>query len=699
MIKKRILISLLFLFSAFLFFSFQSTQAQSFTLKLQGRSPGQLGLDPRTAVTWPTSAGLSVVAKGEKVYLQADTAGTGISFAWAITQKPAGSAAALDSTGTRGNSFTADSTGSYTVTVTVGAKTLTQNIFVSTYRGSSINQNCAPCHQTPKTSDKYNKWRVSSHATMYKRGISGLLAVSNGNGIYGTYCVKCHTTGWDPTLNNGNYGYRAKVTGWDTTWYKPAAPVNDIVTIPQGDSSRWVKLQTQFPTVEPVATIGCEQCHGPANDHAMTADPTKVDVSINGGVCNQCHDAPNRYIIGSQWAMSNHATLKLSSEEAGRTACYPCHSGNAIIKFAKNKTTPGYNVTEDNIPSIACASCHDPHGNANPSSVRLVALDSLANGYKPTSTPGFKSGTGGMCMNCHRARENSFVRVTNQAKKFADRFYPHYSPQSDMLLGANGYEYDLTITGQNTHAFLPNSCATCHMAPNPDSTANPNGEANHLMTMKENEKDRIYACKGCHPSVTTSFNDVKAKSDYDGDGTVEGAQSEIQGLLDKLKAVLPKDSTGEVVTMAKDSMLVKNHPGYPRILPAMWDYYFVRNDWSKGVHNAKYAVALLQRSLAQVTGVEQVNNKTMPSTFTLEQNYPNPFNPVTTISFSVPENANITITVYDAVGKEIATLFRGNLNPGNYKVQWNPANAASGIYYYKLSTDKFSEVKKMVFLK
>ncbi|MCU7494519.1 MAG: T9SS type A sorting domain-containing protein [Ignavibacteria bacterium] len=698
MAKNKILISFFVIVPVLLLLSFHSLHAQTLTITLEGKSPGQLQLT-ETSQTWPVFSGLPVVPLGKKVFLSADTTAGGDTtvqapmVTWTLTAKPNGSTASFEQSGTSStNSFTADMRGLYTITATIGSKTATQNIFVSVFKGITLTKNCAPCHQTPKTVNKFPQWSQSAHATMYKRGITGGLF-----GEYGTYCVKCHTTGWDSTLNNGNFGYKAKITGWDTTWYKPRKPVNDTIHITPGDSSRWVLLETQYQSVDSVANIGCEQCHGPATDHAMTADPTKVAVSLQGSVCNVCHDLSPSYVVGSDWRQSNHATMPLSGEEAGRTACYPCHSGSAIVKFAKNKTAPGYNATQDNFPSIACASCHDPHMSANnTSSVRLTTLDSLVNGYKPQNP----TGTGSMCMNCHHARENSQVRVTNQATKFADRFYPHYSPQSDMFLGANGYEYGQNFTGQGTHKnIMANACVDCHMVANPDTSVNRFAEANHFMKMVDQQgKDRVYVCKPCHPSVNTSFDEVKASSDYDGNGTIEGVQTEIRGLLDKLKAVLPKDSTGEVVTMARDSMIVKNFPGYPKILPAMWDYYFVKNDWSYGVHNSRYAVSLLQASLAQVTGVEKSNNN-IPRIYALEQNYPNPFNPATTIQFSVPENADVTLKVYDAVGREVATLHSGVLITGNYKIVWNASNLASGVYYYRLSSEKFSMVKKMVFLK
>jgi len=683
---KKLLISFLLLqvlsFSSILV-------AQNFTLKIQSRSPGELNLDPVTSQTWQISTGLRVNPLGKPVYLLADTTGAGVTYAWVLTTKPNGSATLLDSSGTMGNSFTPDVTGLYTVSVTVGSRTLTKDIFISTFRGNSLTQDCAPCHQGE--TDKYDEWQASGHATMYKRGITGLLGVENGQGTYGDYCSKCHTTSWNPDAANGNFKYLSIQTGWDTTWYKPAELVDGRITIPEGDSTRWVNLVTNFPTVEKVANIGCESCHGPANDHAMTGDPTKVDVSIEGGACLQCHDAPPQYNTGTQWKASAHSTLHLSGEATARTTCFPCHRGAAFVKFAKNPTNPGYDLAEDDIHTISCATCHEPHT----LELRLTTLDTLANGYVPESDPDVVGGNGYLCMNCHHARENSVTRVNSQQVRFRDRFYPHYSPQADMFLGANAYEYDLDITGIGTHQFIENACVTCHMSPDPEEQF---PVQNHVMTMRDEEgNERVEVCQPCHGNIT-SFNEVMAKSDYDGDGSVEGTQTEIIGLLDQLRAILPKDTSGEPVTMAIDSMLVKNDPNYPRNLPAIYNYYFVKNDWSEGVHNSAYAVALLQASLSRVTGV-QVTDDLQPDKYSLEQNYPNPFNPATQIEFSIPEETFVSLVIYDVTGHEVATLQRGRLKSGNYSVNWNAGGFASGIYYYKLETNNYSVTKKMILLK
>lgn len=87
--------------------------------------------------------------------------------------------------------------------------------------------------------------------------------------------------------------------------------------------------------------------------------------------------------------------------------------------------------------------------------------------------------------------------------------------------------------------------------------------------------------------------------------------------------------------------------------------------------------------------------------YALRQNYPNPFNPTTTIAFSVPKNEFVTLKVYDVAGKEVAVLVNEYKTSGNYEVQFSTAslNLSSGIYFYKLQTGSFTDVKKMVLVK
>lgn len=94
-----------------------------------------------------------------------------------------------------------------------------------------------------------------------------------------------------------------------------------------------------------------------------------------------------------------------------------------------------------------------------------------------------------------------------------------------------------------------------------------------------------------------------------------------------------------------------------------------------------------------------------PSGFELKQNYPNPFNPSTAIKFSLPVNSNVTIMIYDMLGREVTKLIDEEKPAGSYILYWygkdnNGRLAASGIYFYKLETDKYySFIRKMVLLK
>ncbi len=96
------------------------------------------------------------------------------------------------------------------------------------------------------------------------------------------------------------------------------------------------------------------------------------------------------------------------------------------------------------------------------------------------------------------------------------------------------------------------------------------------------------------------------------------------------------------------------------------------------------------------TDIEQ---ETVPTEIVLAQNYPNPFNPVTVIKFMNPESGNIKLTVYDILGREVATLVNEYKPAGNYEVKFNAAGFASGTYLYVLQAGNYTQTKKMILLK
>lgn len=87
------------------------------------------------------------------------------------------------------------------------------------------------------------------------------------------------------------------------------------------------------------------------------------------------------------------------------------------------------------------------------------------------------------------------------------------------------------------------------------------------------------------------------------------------------------------------------------------------------------------------------------SSYSLNQNYPNPFNPSTEISFNVPKSGNVILKVYNLIGQEVKTLVNGMVEAGAHSVKFNAAGLNSGLYFYKLETESFSQVKKMTLMK
>ncbi len=130
-------------------------------------------------------------------------------------------------------------------------------------------------------------------------------------------------------------------------------------------------------------------------------------------------------------------------------------------------------------------------------------------------------------------------------------------------------------------------------------------------------------------------------------------------------------------------------------------YYRLKQTDLDGVGHSYSEILVVEPT--KTTGVAE---GFLPGTFRLEQNYPNPFNPSTMIEYTIAgvrgqgSGASVVrLTVYDVLGKEVATLVNGSQAPGTYSVQWNATGMPSGTYFYRLETATSSDVKKMVLAK
>lgn len=83
----------------------------------------------------------------------------------------------------------------------------------------------------------------------------------------------------------------------------------------------------------------------------------------------------------------------------------------------------------------------------------------------------------------------------------------------------------------------------------------------------------------------------------------------------------------------------------------------------------------------------------------LLQNYPNPFNPITTINYSIPSSQNVSIIIYDILGKKVIDLVNGYKETGDHSIEFDGSNLNSGVYFYVMNADNFVQTKRLVLVK
>lgn len=120
--------------------------------------------------------------------------------------------------------------------------------------------------------------------------------------------------------------------------------------------------------------------------------------------------------------------------------------------------------------------------------------------------------------------------------------------------------------------------------------------------------------------------------------------------------------------------------------------------------NSKYIFAgtdlngIWKMSITEITEIK-TDNINLPTFLSLYQNYPNPFNPTTKIKFGLPESGFTKLIVYDALGREVTTILKSEMSAGYHEVDFNASNLSSGIYFYRIQTNNFTDIKKMLLIK
>jgi hypothetical protein len=565
-------------------------------LALRAVTPGDISTYSLPSTT-QVSGGLGTVGLGEPLYLEVQV---DISYpasqlggvTWAISEAPSGSTATLAASPLGAKIpiaepsdrliyqvagrqlFRPDVHGLYVITAIVtinGTPTqLAQSYIAGTYVGVAV---CTQCHGGGLAQPLVTPWKTTEHASMFTNGVNGV----DGTG-YSAGCISCHTVGYDANskVNDGGFSAVASQLGWTFP-----------TTLQAGN------FQAMPGQLQAVANIQCENCHGPGSEHAnYGGDVIAVAIPSNSGACSQCHDEPTHHIKTAAWQNSVHAVT--TTDPAGNASCVGCHTGTGFIA-RMNGETP---ITETAYHSIDCYTCHEPHGVTQPSTashlIRNMASVTLADGTKVTSST---VGEGMLCMQCHQSRmAASAVPTTTGSAHFG----PHEGPQADMLMGTNGYTYGAKIPSSAHQYVTTNACIDCHMqtVAGTDPAFMKAGDHTFSTTYApagQTPEDLVGACQTCHGTDITSFNFPTFS--FDGSGNIQGVQDQVQTLLNQLSALLPPNN------QVKTSLSIDS-TWTPQQLEAAYNWLFVNNDGSKGVHNLDYAVGLLQASIANLQSTQ-----------------------------------------------------------------------------------------------
>ncbi len=584
------------------------------------------------------ASGLSAVGVGQPAYLEAlvnaaIAPSNILSVTWVLTNKPLGSAVELapsplgtnvptykmadryNNSGSRvfqvagRTMLLPDVTGQYTVVVrivaagTSGSTNLTQVVTAGTYMGAYV---CSLCHSGGAVAENtYVPWSKTAHATFFTRQIDG--GTDPATSHYGKNCISCHTVGYDANTNavNGGFDDVAKMLGWTF----PTVLTN----------GNWAAMPSDLKNL---ANIQCENCHGPGSEHAIAFGNTnlsnwpRLGVSFAAGDCAQCHDSKPNHVRSAEWNNSLHARTTRSPSGPSRAACARCHVASGFAAYAGTLgstnawtgTNPAYTAYE----AITCATCHDPHDASNPHQLRAAEVVTLGDGASVATIT--NAGAGSLCMNCHQSRSgsytNSLVGYPLGKPTYAggsSSFGPHDNPAADMLEGINGYTYGKVIPSSAHRFAVTNTCAGCHMQTVASTDPAFTKAGGHTFSMTYSNAsgvlvDKVDVCVKCHGPMN-SFDLVKI--DYNGDGVIEGIQTEVQKLADKLSTLMPNSTyraDGKYVAdgLVKSPSVKTNWPA--KFLQGAWNWQLVSYDLSKGVHNAAYAVGLLKASIGDLTG-------------------------------------------------------------------------------------------------
>lgn len=310
--------------------------------------------------------------------------------------------------------------------------------------------------------------------------------------------------------------------------------------------------------------VGPQGAQGPAGPQGPPGPAGEVAAADL--TCTECHN--DTTLIVSKEAQFRENSVHGTGESFIRgegTDCAGCH-GTEGAKARINAGLPPHDasvVGVTNVSPFDCRTCHNIH------TTYTRADFSLTGGAAPVAmerTGGtYDGGLGNLCANCHQIRNAPPTVTGGNVEITSSRFGTHLGVEAQMLLGVGG----LGVEGSPSahYQMVENTCVACHMGE----------EANHTYLPD------VARCQACHADA----------ENFD----MNGVQTEIQAMVDELTALFIENGMMNAETGLWIASTSSPATYTEAVADAMWNYNFVVQDQSMGVHNSAYARALLESAL------------------------------------------------------------------------------------------------------
>jgi len=442
-------------------------------------------------------------------------------------------------------------------------------------------ESCADCHGDGERYPYHVTWSTSAHA----RAFANLPPFAQTNAT----CLPCHTVG---------FGY------------------------PNG--------YTTAGGTEHLRGVQCENCHGPAGNHAVASGnlSRRPVVEKTSRLCGGCHTDAHQPTY-EEWLGSGHSRVDpelvapFTTNNVTRMAnCGPCHGGAVRLAMMANPTAPAYPKGSEGGLAIECVVCHEPHDNTpfahqlrNPTfSTEPYSWYTSITNFSLQYNPNVQ-----VCGQCHNMRGAEWRGTTRP---------PHHSPQYNILIGNlgtnmvifgyGGQTNSSTFNNNSAHTMIENQCVACHMTtttvPNP-TEANPNNTG-HDFHVRSATYTQTNGCVTCHTSgdilalehqtqtgITNLITTVVTMLDNWGvnKGPTLGFTNAVPYGAKAWEYSVPGGlSPGAISPQGGDAGKVPD-----LIRQARWALYLVAYDGSLGMHNAKFSRYLLLEASNRVWQASQ----------------------------------------------------------------------------------------------